>query len=99
YDYILSNPPYVDPALDRIEESVVTHEPYLALFGGERGLEVIAAIVGAAPLYLRSGGQLWLEHEPEQSAAIAKLGATHHFTTTTHTDQYDIERYSILVLQ
>ena len=41
YDFILSNPPYIDPAIDRVTESVKSHEPHLALYGGTDGLEVI----------------------------------------------------------
>lgn len=99
YDFILSNPPYIDAALHRVEESVTLHEPHLALFGGNGGLDVISSIIEAAPARVRAGGQLWLEHEPEQSAAIAALGASHGFQVETHRDQYDTERYSILVLQ
>lgn len=99
YDFILTNPPYIDPALDRIEESVRTFEPYVALFGGRKGLEVITDIITQAPKHLAPGGQLWIEHEPEQSEAIHKLGEKAGFSVATHKDQYDIERYSILVLQ
>jgi HemK-like putative methylase len=99
YDYILSNPPYIDEALDRVEDSVRRNEPYVALFGGKGGLDVISAIIAQAPQHLSPGGQLWLEHEPEQSAEIQTQGAQHGFSVSTHTDQYSVERYSILVLQ
>ena len=99
YDFILSNPPYIDPALDRTEASVKHFEPHQALYGGHAGLKLIEAIIAAAPAHLTPRGQLWLEHEPEQTAAISKLGSTHGFATTTHPDQYDSLRYSILVLQ
>lgn len=99
YDFILSNPPYIDESLNRTEPAVKQHEPYVALFGGEAGLEIITTLIATAPKHLRRGGQLWIEHEPEQSGAIKDLATAHHFSTTTHTDQYGIERYSILVLQ
>lgn len=99
YDLILANPPYIDESLGRTDESVKNHEPYLALFGGVAGLEVISALITAAPQHLSTGGQLWLEHEPEQAAAIQKLAEQHHFSVSTHTDQYNTLRYSILVLQ
>jgi len=99
YDFILSNPPYIDPALDRTEASVKGFEPHLALYGGRGGLALIEQIIAASPAHLTSSGQLWLEHEPEQAATINKLGSTHGFATTTHPDQYDTLRYSVLVLQ
>lgn len=98
YDHIVSNPPYIDPELNRVEESVVKFEPALALYGGVYGLSLIATIILESPKYLRPKGTLWLEHEPEQAAAIAEL-ASGLFTATTHKDQYGIERFSELVLQ
>lgn len=99
YDFILSNPPYIDPVIDRAEASVKEHEPYVALYGGEGGLEVIKEIITQAPTHLNPKGQLWLEHEPEQSPAIQTLGTEHGFLVSTQLDQYGVERYSILVLQ
>ncbi|MEK7462474.1 MAG: peptide chain release factor N(5)-glutamine methyltransferase [Patescibacteria group bacterium] len=99
YHFILSNPPYIDMDLKRTDNNVLEHEPYIALSGGLAGLEVIQAIIEEAPKHLEHHGQLWLEHEPEQSLAIRNLAREHKFTCTTHTDQYDVERYSVLVLQ
>lgn len=99
FDLILSNPPYIDEDLNRADQNVIDFEPYLALFGGHGGLEIIEQIISEAPQHLSPHGQLWLEHEPEQSAAIARIGAEHGFTVSTHEDQYQRERYSVLVLQ
>jgi len=99
FDFILTNPPYIDPALDRTESSVKSHEPHLALFGGQNGLAIINNIVTQAPQYLRDGGQLWIEHEPEQVEAIHLLAAHNGFSVVTNKDQYDVERFSILLLQ
>ncbi|MFT5849424.1 MAG: release factor glutamine methyltransferase [Patiriisocius sp.] len=96
YDFILTNPPYIDPALDRTETSVKMHEPHLALYGGTDGMECIVRIIAETRTHLSSNGQLWIEHEPEQSEAIAILGKEAGFTTTTHKDQYGIERYTVL---
>jgi ribosomal protein L3 glutamine methyltransferase len=99
YDFILSNPPYIDPAIDRATESVKSHEPHLALYGGEGGIEIIEQLITAAPDHLVPGGQLWIEDEPEQAAAINDIARAHNFAATNHPDQYDVVRYSILVLQ
>ncbi len=99
FAYILSNPPYIDPEIDRTEPSVKNHEPHQALYGGHLGLELIEKIITDAPQYLTQGGQLWIEHEPEQSEAIKELGEKNNFSVTTHQDQYGVERYTILVLQ
>lgn len=96
FDFILSNPPYIDPALDRTEVSVKTHEPHLALYGGQSGMEIIEKIIKTATLYLAPQGQIWIEHEPEQVEAIKKCAEAAGFHVTAHTDQYDLLRYSIL---
>ena len=98
YDFILSNPPYIDAALGRTETTVKDHEPALALYGGKAGMELLAKIISQAPQYLNPNGQLWLEHEPEQTEEITAL-AQPHFLTTTHKDQYQVLRFSQLVLK
>ncbi len=97
YDVILTNPPYIDPALDRAEASVKEYEPHLALYGGERGMEIIERIIADAPRYLSPEGELWIEHEPEQSSAIQSLAPTHGFVCRTVRDQFGIERLSTLM--
>ncbi len=90
YDFILSNPPYVDKELKRVEESVKTYEPALALYGGEKGLEIIERILSEAKDYLRKDGRLYLEHEPEQTFLLSQ----NPNYRATFKDQYGVERYS-----
>lgn len=96
FDFILTNPPYIDPVIDRAEESVKNHEPHLALYGGKDGVQVILTIINDSKNHLAPGGQLWIEHEPEQSKAIAKNAEAAGFRAVSHKDQYGVERYSIL---
>lgn len=97
YDFILTNPPYIDPSIDRTEWSVKNFEPHTALYGGQAGMEIISRIIREAPGYLSAQGQLWMEHEPEQIPAITTL-AGEAFTMVTHPDQYKIPRFSILTM-
>ena len=91
YDVILTNPPYIDPILsERIQKSVLAHEPDLALFGGVDGMDVVSEILKQTPSYLKSGGILYIEHEPEQEIAIQK----HLPGIISHPDQYGLIRYS-----
>lgn len=94
FDYILTNPPYIDPALDRAEASVKDFEPHNALYGGADGLELIKKILAEATQHLNAGGILYLEHEPEQVAALKTIAKTNKLTIHTHKDQYDVSRYS-----
>jgi len=98
YDFILTNPPYIDPEIDRAESSVKLHEPHLALYGGTDGMECITKIIKRAPAHLTPHGQLWIEHEPEQSKEIAVFAKKHGFSSLAYKDQYDVERYSVLKL-
>ncbi len=98
YDFILTNPPYINKSLGRTEQSVIDHEPEVALYGGINGMEVIQRIIRETPAHLKQGGMLYIEHEPEQQAAIAQLGEECNFVTVTHNDQYNVPRYSILTM-
>lgn len=96
YDYILTNPPYIDPEIHRTEESVIKHEPKLALYGGEKGLEFIEQIISESPKYLKDHGVLYIEHEPEQEDAISKIAKPHGFLPYSSSDQFGLIRYTKL---
>ncbi len=98
YDFILANPPYLKLSLNKTQPAVKAYEPVLALAGGSDGFELLEKIITAAPKYFKPSGQLYLEHEPEQSVAVQDLGNRLGFSVTTHQDQYGVKRYSILVL-
>jgi release factor glutamine methyltransferase len=98
FDFILTNPPYIDKAADTVEQSVTDHEPHLALFGGEHGFECITRIIKEARQYLTNTGELWIEHEPSQVTEITRLAGKSGYTVTIHTDQYNVPRYSTLTV-
>ena len=90
YDFILSNPPYIDMSLKRVAESVLEHEPSLALDGGQKGLEIIEKILEQLPRYLNAGGALFIEHEPEQKEELSK----HKMYLNSYPDQYGEPRFT-----
>ena len=94
YDYILSNPPYIDKNLGRVAPLVDAHEPALALYGGKDGMTFIEAIILSAPEHLTLTGVLYLEHEPEQVTAIHTLARMAGLFPFTHPDQYGVLRYT-----
>lgn len=98
FDVILSNPPYIDPTLDRAEASVKDFEPHEALYGGEDGLFVINRVLRDTKNHLSQNGELWLEHEPEQVRRLNALAKEHGLTIATHTDQYNAPRYSVFAV-
>lgn len=98
YDYIITNPPYIDPDLNRTENSVQSFEPKIALYGGQGGMDIIASIINKASNYLKPQGEIWIEHEPEQTKAIWFL-AKSQYKAKTQIDQYGAERFTQLMLQ
>jgi release factor glutamine methyltransferase len=62
FDIIVSNPPYVPSGeRDGLQREIREHEPWLALDGGEDGLDIVRKIIRLAPAHLRRGGHLLLE--------------------------------------
>jgi release factor glutamine methyltransferase len=74
YQVICSNPPYI-PETDRgqLAPEILRHEPHLALFGGESGLDFVARIVAGAPRWLSPGGALLVELDPSGAARAVEL--------------------------
>ena len=68
FDLIAANLPYVDRDWQRSPET--EHEPALALFADDGGLELIKKLIDQAPEHLNPGGHLLLEADPEQHQAI-----------------------------
>ncbi len=98
YNYILTNPPYIDPTLaERTAEDVKKYEPHLALFGGKDGMEYIEKIIEDAPKFLAPGGALYIEHEPEQAPLLAQKAIECGYAKIEHhIDQYGVTRMSTL---
>lgn len=98
FDFILANPPYLSRArLERIEQSVLEHEPVAALFAEDDGYALIDATIVGLPAHLTPGGQCWVEHEPEHAHRILESAAGLGYQAENRTDQYGILRYSVIL--
>jgi release factor glutamine methyltransferase len=73
FDVIVSNPPYIAAGDAHLSAGDLRFEPAQALASGDDGLDAIRRIVHDAPLHLRDGGMLALEHGFEQGAAVRAL--------------------------
>ncbi|MGA8743391.1 MAG: peptide chain release factor N(5)-glutamine methyltransferase [Terracidiphilus sp.] len=81
FEIVVSNPPYV-PTVDRDSLSVEVrdHEPALALFAGNDGLDIYSRLIPQAFAALVPGGFIALEIGYAQQPAIHSLLATAGFT-------------------
>lgn len=70
---LISNPPYVPAEMVPRDPEVRDHDPDLALYGGDDGLDVIRTISRVAQPLLVDGGLLVLEHAECQGEAIRTL--------------------------
>ena len=68
-DIVIANPPYI-PNAQTLPRDVAEHEPHIALFGGETGMELPQRFINAAARLLKTGGVLAIEHTEDQGAAI-----------------------------
>ena len=64
FDFVISNPPYIAIDDPEVAPDVKNHEPQIALFAGNDGMEVIARLVLQAAKFLKPGGYLLFEISP-----------------------------------
>jgi len=80
FEIVVSNPPYVpDPDRPTLAVEVRDHEPALALFAGQDGLDIYRRLIPQAFAHLVPGGFLVLEIGYNQSPAIHDLLAVSGF--------------------
>jgi release factor glutamine methyltransferase len=71
---VVANPPYVPAQAVPREPEVRDHEPAMALYGGDDGLDVVRGIVRVAAILLRPGGLLVIEHADVQGVDAGAAG-------------------------
>ena len=87
FDVIVSNPPYIPPEqIEGLEPEVKDHEPRLALYGGEDGLDYYRTLVTEGAKHLRparngeEGGILIVEIGFDQGVSVPALFREAGFT-------------------
>ena len=76
FDLLVANPPYVNPNdKETLAPEVREHEPAVALFAGENGLETIRLLVAEAVEWLKPGGWLGVELGAGQHGAVRAMAA------------------------
>ena len=77
-DLVIANPPYVPlEAFESVVPEARDHDPLLALFAGQDGLDVIRAVVAEAARLLRPAGLLCIEHADVQGESAQQVVVTH----------------------
>ena len=73
FDLIVANLPYIATGERSALSREVLHDPEVALFAGEKGDELMRALIDAAPNYLQANGLLALEIGIDQAEALIAL--------------------------
>ncbi len=73
FDIIVSNPPYVAKEDYDVLPTEIYHEPFIALYGGNEGLDVIEKLILVSRNLLKKSGALIFEISPEQMEKVKKI--------------------------
>ena len=71
---VIANPPYIPDHMIPREPEVRDHEPAMALYGGDDGLDVVRALLRTAAILMRPDGLLVIEHADVQGMAAGSRG-------------------------
>jgi release factor glutamine methyltransferase len=80
FDVVISNPPYIETeAIAGLEEEVRLYDPWIALDGGNDGLDCFRAIAGGITRNLARGARMYIEVGYGQAAAVTDLFGENNF--------------------
>jgi release factor glutamine methyltransferase len=96
FDFIVSNPPYIEENDPHLSQGDLRFEPRTALASGSDGLDDIRHIINHATNHLKTKGWLMLEHGFNQAKAVAQLLSLAGFKNIEHVDDLaEIQRVTI----
>lgn len=73
FDLVISNPPYIDPDDEHLQQGDVRFEPQSALIADNQGLSDIQIIADKARSYLKPAGHLLIEHGYNQAPRVQAI--------------------------
>jgi len=73
FDLVISNPPYIDPSDEHLQQGDVRFEPKTALIAENQGLSDIQIIADTASCYLKPAGHLLIEHGYNQAPQVQAI--------------------------
>ena len=87
FDFIVSNPPYIDRAeIDTLARDVKNFEPHLALDGGDDGLEAYRQIAKTSGAVLKPQGRMYLEIGYRQADEVIDIFVQQGFSSAKMPD-------------
>ena len=97
FDMIVSNPPYITgEEMKQLPRSVDAFEPYLALYGGEDGLDFYRAILANFTPALKPGGCVCFEFGMGQGDAVCRLLEENDYTVLERKRDYNDRERAVL---
>ena len=78
-DAVVANPPYLNPEQAKIWPRELAWEPWLALDGGQGGVELTARLIRQAVVVLKPAGWMALEIGMDQAAVVADFAEQNGF--------------------
>jgi release factor glutamine methyltransferase len=100
FDMIISNPPYIpSEAFKALPPEVRYYEPRVALDGHENGMYFIKRIIEESEMYLKPGGWLLIEMDPNQTdRALHYIDLTQSFSYKERRMDYR-KKYRLVMAQ
>ncbi len=97
FDMIVSNPPYISAGdYKTLAQEIRAHEPQIALYAGEEGLDIYHRLIPEARTYLRPGGYVLVEIGYGQKESVVGIFQQEGFVIKdTIKDYAGIERVVI----
>ena len=97
FDMIVSNPPYITGAdMETLDKSVKDHEPHMALYGGEDGLDFYRSIAKNYASALKPGGYLAFEFGDDQGDDVCRILAENGYTILERSRDYNDRERAVL---
>ena len=96
FDFILSNPPYIETEQLSLLDEELSYEPSTALDGGEDGLTFYRVIIREYTKYLRQGGAMLLEIGCDQAKAVSEISAAEGLLCEVYKDYGGCDRVAYI---
>lgn len=99
FDFILSNPPYIETKKMGLLADELSFEPAAALDGGDDGLSFYRVIIGAYGKYLTPDGAMLLEIGCDQAHSVTAIAHASGFKCEVYKDYGGNDRVAYLTRQ